>query len=116
MNITQSWRNLRVDLNTMTANDYLETSQPLVINKILVTAQHYKNDQIGQELSPGDIVAFSPGAANTIVIGILLGFTKEGYRCAKFNNAVEEHNRTLACYLFTPHTVFRVQSKEAVII
>ncbi|QQG32267.1 hypothetical protein CkP1_0153 [Citrobacter phage CkP1] len=83
----------------------------------LVTPQWIKTDSIGNEISPGDLVSCDGTRGWRAEVGILLGWTENGYRVAPFcTNSKVEHNRIIKSNLISPNVVFLVKRKNSTIL
>lgn len=118
MTMTQALNELLSKVGSIKSHDYYTSSSGINIPMVLVTPKFTKPDSMGNEINPGDIVAFtttgkSPGSQ----VGILLGFTEQGYRVLPFQTSRNNPDwRTLSRSPYTPYDVWLVKSKGAVII
>lgn len=118
MTMTQALNELLSKVGSIKSHDYYASSSGINIPMVLVTPKFTKTDSMGNEIFPGDIVAFtttgkSPGSQ----VGILLGFTEQGYRVLPFSTSRNNPDwRTLTRSPYTPYDVLLVKSKGAVII
>ncbi|ASZ76381.1 hypothetical protein [Proteus phage PM2] len=76
-----------------------------------------KEDMIGNLISVGDIVSFSStGPWKGISIGVILGFTKEGFRVAVYEYYhPRDYDKDVFAYIMnTPHQVILVRKTKRV--
>ena len=117
MTITQALNELLSKVGSIKSHDYYSASSGINIPMVLVTPKFTKTDSMGNEIFPGGIVAFtttgkSPGSQ----VGILLGFTEQGYRVLPFNTRRNNPEwRTLTRGINTPYDVWLVKSKGSAI-
>lgn len=76
-----------------------------------------KEDMIGNLISVGDIVSFSStGPWKGISVGVILGFTKEGFRVAVYEYYhTRDYDKDVFAYIMnTPHQVILVRKTKRV--
>lgn len=118
MSISNTWNKLFNDIKGLRSDEYYEFSSGINIPIELVTPQWIKPDSMGNEIAPGDIVAFDKGGKTSgCMVGILLGWTEQGYRIAGFQTSTRfpEH-RYIEGSLRSPHQVFLVKSMNSTVI
>ena len=118
MNISNTWNKLFNDIKGLRSDEYYEFSSGINIPIELVTPQWIKPDSMGNEIAPGDIVAFDKGGKTSgCMVGILLGWTEQGYRIAGFQTSTRfpEH-RYIEGSLRSPHQVFLVKSMNSTVL
>jgi hypothetical protein len=117
MTISDVWNMLYRNISGIRSHEYYESSTGINIPIELVTPKFKKLDAIGNEIEPGDIIACDGGKWYGIELGILLGWTKNGYRVAPFHtNSNHEDSRKLKGGLISPHTVFLIKRKNSTIL
>ena len=117
MTITEAWQKFFDEHKKLRSHDYYDASSGINIPSALVTAEFTRPDSMGNEINPGDIVALDKGGKYAgILVGILLGYTKQGYRVAAWNTGIKEEYRTLKGGIHTPHQVFLVKRMGSTII
>ncbi|WOF01282.1 hypothetical protein vBEnt31_000153 [Enterobacter phage vB_Ent31] len=118
MSISNTWNKLFNDIKGLRSDEYYEFSSGINIPIELVTPQWIKPDSMGNEIAPGDIVAFDKGGKTSgCMVGILLGWTEQGYRIAGFQTSTRfpEH-RYIEGSLRSPHQVFLVKSMNSTVL
>lgn len=118
MSISNTWNKLFNDIKGIRSDEYYEFSSGINIPIELVTPQWIKPDSMGNEIAPGDIVAFDKGGKTSgCMVGILLGWTEQGYRIAGFQTSTRfpEH-RYIEGSLRSPHQVFLVKSMNSTVL
>lgn len=71
--------------NQLGFSEILKTDPELYEMHHKLTQGTPKHDMIGNHISPGDIVSYSSiGGGKGLSVGVLLGFTREGYRVAYY--------------------------------
>ena len=118
MSISTAWNKLFNDIKGLRSDEYYSFSSGINIPIELVTPQWIKPDSMGNEIAPGDIVASDKsGKYSGCMVGILLGWTEQGYRVAGFQTSTNfpEH-RTIEGSLRSPHQVFLVKSMNSTVL
>lgn len=118
MSINNTWNKLFNDIKGLRSDEYYEFSSGINIPIELATPQWIKPDSMGNEIAPGDIVAFDKGGKTSgCMVGILLGWTEQGYRIAGFQTSTRfpEH-RYIEGSLRSPHQVFLVKSMNSTVL
>ena len=120
MSISKTWHKVFKNIQGLRSMDYYDASSGINIPIELVTPQWIKPDSMGNEIHPGDIVAFDKGGKTSgCMVCILLGWTELGYRVAGVQTQTREtlaEHRTVECSLRSPHQVFLVKAKGSVVI
>lgn len=118
MSISNTWNKLFNSIKGLRSDEYYSFSSGINIPIELVTPQWIKSDSMGNEIAPGDIVALDKsGKYSGCMVGILLGWTEQGYRVAGFQTSTKfpEH-RTIEGSLRSPHQVFLVKSMNSTVL
>lgn len=119
MSISNTWNKLFEDIKGLRSDEYYHHSSGINIPIALVTPQWIKPDTMGNEIAPGDIVALDRGGKYSgCLVGILLGWTEQGYRVAGFKTQSQHHaaQRTIEGSLRSPHQVFLVKAMNSTVI
>ena len=118
MSISKTWHKVFKSIQGLRSDEYYSFSSGINIPIELVTPQWIKSDSMGNEIAPGDIVALDKsGKYSGCMVGILLGWTEQGYRVAGFQTSTKfpEH-RTIEGSLRSPHQVFLVKSMNSTVL
>ncbi|QEG13198.1 hypothetical protein KAALPHA_180 [Klebsiella phage vB_KaeM_KaAlpha] len=119
MSISTAWNKLFNDIKGLRSDEYYSFSSGINIPIELVTPQWIKPDSMGNEIAPGDIVALDKsGKYSGCMVGILLGWTEQGYRVAGFRTQCEQYasQRVIEGSLRSPHQVFLVKSMNSTVL
>lgn len=112
MTINEAFQDLYENLKGLTSNQYYD-GPGFSPRAELITPKNKKLDSMGNELVPGDMVAYSlSSATSSCQLGILLGWTPEGYRVVGFRTHLSNPEyRTLASHTDKPYQCFLVKRK-----
>lgn len=82
MSITKSSKDFYNKYEGLRVQDVLEDVALVIPSKLATPKNKAREDVIGREVAPGDLVGISRG--NDLTVALLVGFTPEGFRVMPF--------------------------------